>query len=1601
VRILLLLYLILYFTNAVGALERGNLWTIAEAKLYPDFFDKKNLGLSLFSQKDSSSGISRISLARYQVNCRIGGPALACSSEARVGFVNQAVEQRNISSQTSSLPINFPQQDKAISSQSPSQPSLNIFGRKVIGIKYKQTHYLGTTETEIEPREPTSEIDIEQELQVKIKGGVGKKIFADIDYDDTLPHSEQQKISLRYLGDNNKFIEEAALGDIKSGWRGSEFLTYSQSLFGARVKAKLGKLNLTGIGSITRGIPESKTFTGRTTLEKREIFDTSYLERKYYRVYFDSTHLPLSLDSVEIYIDDQKGMNNENSIQMTVTGEGGDSYNGYFDKQYAGEDYFLDCQQGVMNFCHLIEKNYVIALSYIDKDGIRHPQTGYRMIKKGQEELYIDKYELKNYYYLGSRKIQPENFLLRILDLNDNEVTSNYEFTLDFELGILRFTSPLPPFPQAYPPLSQHLYTIHLEYSHTVDAYVLHPDIIPASERVYLDGRELTRNVDYQIDYSSGFLNFLDPVQISEFTQIRVDYEWMPFAGGKVRILGARAEFASQERFSLGSTFISQEAPRLKEAPLLDSTPSSQQGVGVDAHYNLSLNSGSKTGLGKVPLNLSFSAELAQSTYNPNTFGRAIIENFESTKISDELPMGKDSWRLSSKPDGEELGKRDEIDISEEDIPGSEINPNWDSQKKKVLVLNYHFTHLENWESSFKNWDSIVYSLSSQGKDYSQRNFLELWVKGEGKGELLALDLGVVSEDVDGDTLLDTEDKNGDGKLNPGEDTGINLGGRLVGEANGRLDTEDLNGNGFLDTDENYATYDWNVEPDLKIDWTGWKKITLFLKDTPNWDEIKYIVKHLRLWIKGNDISGTLKFALISISGDRWQKYNIEARPINSEDDPGYNPFDDKAFRDYYETMYGSTQSSEGKWKKEGALYLTLPSGEEGWVKQTFNKSYDYSDYETLNFWLRGDKKEEDFCLRLGSEVKEGGNYYQKEVKINWQGWKMISIPLKEMVEGGNPSWRNIKQLRASIKNESSYQVEVYLNDIFLSQVKESDGLARGLSLRGKLGEPFSFIARYKEMDNKFEGPEKVFSPPGTKLTSLKVNLSTLKFLPLSYHWSKKEFPVNSSSSSNLEPEENKEKARQESKEYKLSFLSSSWPQATLKVENKLTDYPSEKKEEREDTCRISFEYKNPYSFFLLPTFIQTIYQRGEKEEQFQGGTENKKKRSERWQIRFPLQPVKNFTLKPIYNEKRINGIEKNGKEIPELREKSFSLESRISFFNLSPYLAWRGGSRENNFSSDNPDKRDIFTHSRTSLTLPFQAGALFPEASFWKSLKLYARYESSREAYYENSNALLDLYSQLGLKGFALEKRRTKLIREKENFSLKQRWQPFSFLGFACDYSQQRKREIREGIPYTVEIKIWPSLDFSLNLNKMGGQIGRFFSSLFTNSYLLGSYIEKEIIKEDISFQKIHQPSLIWKGGFKKPQDLALTFSYRSKQEKESYFGQEMISRDFSSHYELKADYFTLFSRGNRLPILRHLVNFKNKVHLTLGLNLEEKRGFTTSRTEEDRQKWKFFGQIGYKVQDNIQMKLGLEGGYLQDRVRLGENNYSYGASCRVEIRF
>jgi len=52
-------------------------------------------------------------------------------------------------------------------------------------------------------------------------------------------------------------------------------------------------------------------------------------------------------------------------------------------------------------------------------------------------------------------------------------------------------------------------------------------------------------------------------------------------------------------------------------------------------------------------LKSSFSAEAARSVRNPNTFGKALIDNMEGIKDDTSVSMSKLGWQIASKPVGQ------------------------------------------------------------------------------------------------------------------------------------------------------------------------------------------------------------------------------------------------------------------------------------------------------------------------------------------------------------------------------------------------------------------------------------------------------------------------------------------------------------------------------------------------------------------------------------------------------------------------------------------------------------------------------------------------------------------------------------------------------------------------------------------------------------------------------------------------------------------------------------------------------------------------------------------------------------------------------------
>jgi len=1385
----------------------------------------------------------------------------------------------------------------------PFESRLSITGRKMISMKYGAVFYKDeenrtTTGT---PSGVTEGFDMDQELQVKIKGQVGRKITVNVDYDDTV--EDKRDISVVYKGDPEEIVQEAAFGDITLELPATEFVAYKKSVFGGKLNAQYKKFKLMAIGSQTKGIPEEKKFKGKSTFEKRDINDTSYQRREYYKLWDEN----IQSGSEKVYIDDRDGTNNYNGAWMMVRNSDllpNATYYGYFNLQVPGQDYTIDYVKGILTFRDTIYENYVIAVDYKNSDGQLISVTNSNFPRTLKDEDEILNQEMMNYYDLGRKKIiqgvEGRDFVVKILDLNRKEVTifgNIYDLIdMDYDEGILKFKDPTPFYnpPYGYADIydktnPQHHYIIYVEYKYRQKTYFLQPNIVEGSEKIKINGRLIKRDEDYFIDYESGFITFFREEEIDEETEIEINYEYMPFAGlYQETLLGARGEWAPSDRLFLGSTFLYSGAAKPGTIPTVRTTPASK--FILDANSEISFDPQSF-----FPFKTKISGELARSLDNPNTWGKAIIDSMEGIKLTDGMPTDKDVWQIASNP-GAVSTQEGAISWENEDVRIKEFKPNADvgeDEKQEVLKIKYDLTGNAT--------ASIVYPISTRGVDYSQKESLELYVYGDGKGEILEIRLGSIAEDADGDGVLDTEDVNGDGTLNVGEDVGwpfsgwtgddeeIYLRDGKIGYKNGRIDTEDLDGDRV------------GPEPDkgdgdtfsTVINWSGWKKVEWDLGITTatasNWTAIK----HIRIALIGTNVSGSVKVTSIGVVGNKWERgvvagggsgdyFSVGA--VNTEDDYdiyGRGLLDNKD----YEDLYGEKPAEEEEVEQALSLKYTLTAGATGYTKWTFTRAEDYSKYKELRFFIRNPDyptKNPTFIMRLGSPDA----YYQFEKTADWSDWKLLAIELEDIdgkygadtmtssdgtiTKVGAPSLTNIAEIRLMIVNTTGSNIsdgEIWVNEIHLIGARKKEGWAGRLGLDCELPDWFTFGGKYWYMDRNFETITVPSKNQDKEVISAYTNFNRLSYLPVSLNWSRTTTvtpSVVNVADLSVQDEgrvvSHEGSASAEIRLPKLPSLGTGYSKSIVE-----RSQPEGKKEDS-DTYSVTLnQYELPIRFFLLPYDLGGSYKRINK---FNDFTSTAPTQNDFWEFtndwsgKATFRPLSKLSILPSYSLRKVRErVHIDGKiGRPRSGTQTAGFSSSLQFFEwLKPSIDYKISNTENFIivsSTSVPEQKNFTRSSSAKLSLPFVAKSLFPKFEPVASLNVNSSYELNDGDTYESIREDYPIYGKLWLRDSGMGYKRLEGIEDKlKSFSiqdtlrLESSWKPLEFLNLkgylypfktlTADIDYTHTQSHQGPTVLDSEKRIWPYLDLRM------GSVEKFplLGSVMEEAELITKYI---LTKED-----------------------------------------------------------------------------------------------------------------------------------------------------------
>ncbi len=751
-----------------------------------------------------------------------------------------------------------------------------------------------------------------------------------------------------------------------------------------------------------------------------------------------------------------------------------------------------------------------------------------------------------------------------------------------------------------------------------------------------------------------------------------------------------------QKGFNISTGYILTTGQKPAQIPDVNSVPNRLQAFNINTsfgrEFNLAwlVNPLPFVNVRNFPLSIDFSGESAFSHNNPNSVGVAVIDSMEGVKQTTSIQTIKYNWKPSSLPYVSEeqrinsqsvdysvlpthenralfnvvLRDREEAEavgnyMRNRDVPASSIQPlSLSTEERIIMEIGYEFTDV------VAEWGGFSNGLSKSGVDYSERGFIEMWMRVQGDDDVtLFLNLGVVSEDADADERLDSEDlpqsledTNGDGVVdaldldleNLPDDQRLHANGELdkredigwifdgtyqpmsFGANNDILDSEDLNGDGVLDSIDAYFQIAIPLN-EIPNEWiksknsNGWTFLNIPLTEfVPEGSRVPSLVfvQHFRFWLTKNrpgNVTGTFQWASIEIVGNRWEQGlvtksvadtsagltesqvvedTLEKFIVGTKDNFSFDDYqtayleieDNELFRKLH-PFTATTQAFQTQQQREQTLSLEyyLYPGSHGITSKrlrgyTQSDGQDFSRHDTLRFWLYGDKSDTTFVLQLAPSVRTGyrssfyssdpflnqpqqqddvnifeniTDYYEYTVPIDFDGWKLIEIDLRDQnrneypdltedqnvetelptqdiqpppeqnAPDGHPDGfavrgsssgvsrtqltiKNIGGILLGIRNDTNREIsgEIWVNEIHLGDPLIRSGWARRGDLSVSLGRIVRLRGGYASQDKDFESGagqigRQTLSSRGYSTTNNDYNINAdvtlLSWLPIRY----------------------------------------------------------------------------------------------------------------------------------------------------------------------------------------------------------------------------------------------------------------------------------------------------------------------------------------------------------------------------------------------------------------------------------------------------------------------------------------------------------------------
>jgi len=623
--------------------------------------------------------------------------------------------------------------------------------------------------------------------------------------------------------------------------------------------------------------------------------------------------------------------------------------------------------------------------------------------------------------------------------------------------------------------------------------------IIEESEILRADGETLQRGNDYKINYFTGEVELLHPEQLPPDAKITYEFKSRPFISFNSKY---KAQFniktipIKDSRLDFDFDFLSRSNKTVYH-PSVGQEPSNITLGKVD----FSLDKEPEF-LNRVFNNLPFVDEDSKShfdidgTYgfskpNPATNGETYLDDMESVDLPVPVDLNAQSWHYSSLPDSSfyvnDLAKLDWFTnsyYSKSRIFSEYSAASYSENQTSVMVLYFQPEKIDNWGGIMRTF--------SDEENLSQQNFLEVWIKAD-EGEMFfemgdkmdedQIRWGRSSSGVDSiissNGLWDVEDKNGDGEIQPGEDTGFDgvqmkdenwvynkdnydygmddyaidpetLADSLKThnkEGNKKLDSEDLNGDYTFGRKNSFFRYkiDLSSRENLaKEGLNGWKVFVIPLQDSSAFEKIGNpsfeSIEYTRIWFKGMNEDTRITIAKIDIVGSRWKDKGVRFVSNDSLNvSGGYFKIgyrNDRIDDDYISPVEKVREPGSYVEQKEQSMSLQIDSLltdnyclVENYLEllgRSGGRGYDFRLYKELNFYITLFKENTidsaEVFIRL---LTDSLNYYQFKTFAYKNDWDTVRVFFDSLTDLKNSG--DTLQGRYSLKGNPSLQSIAFL----------------------------------------------------------------------------------------------------------------------------------------------------------------------------------------------------------------------------------------------------------------------------------------------------------------------------------------------------------------------------------------------------------------------------------------------------------------------------------------------------------------------------------------------------------------------------------------------